>query len=51
METSKVVTIGNHWTSPKYSFGQRTAVYTRMGWITRIAQIIIHEIAPDLGLR
>jgi hypothetical protein len=24
METSKVVTIPNHWTSPKYSLGQRT---------------------------
>ncbi|MEA5606198.1 hypothetical protein [Nostoc sp. UHCC 0252] len=24
MEASKVVTIPNHWTSPKYSLGQRT---------------------------
>jgi hypothetical protein len=24
METSKVVTIPNYWTSPKYSLGQRT---------------------------
>ncbi|MEH2105898.1 hypothetical protein [Nostoc sp.] len=24
METSKIVTIPNHWTSPKYSLGQRT---------------------------
>lgn len=24
METSKVVTIPNYWTSPKYSFGRRT---------------------------
>ncbi|MEH1817784.1 MAG: hypothetical protein V7L31_01575 [Nostoc sp.] len=24
METSKVVSIPNHWISPKYSFGQRT---------------------------
>ncbi|MCC5602254.1 hypothetical protein [Nostoc favosum] len=24
METSKVVTIPNYWTSPKYSFGQRS---------------------------
>ncbi|MHC0068896.1 hypothetical protein ACWATR_39555 [Nostoc sp. UIC 10890] len=24
MESSKVVTIPNHWTSPKYSLGQRT---------------------------
>jgi hypothetical protein len=24
METSKVVTIPNHWTLPKFSFGQRT---------------------------
>ncbi|MDZ8140119.1 MAG: hypothetical protein RM049_33325 [Nostoc sp. DedQUE04] len=24
METSKVITIPNHWTLPKYSLGQRT---------------------------
>ncbi len=24
METSKIITIPNHWTSPKYSLGQRT---------------------------
>ncbi|WGV29203.1 hypothetical protein [Halotia branconii] len=44
METSKIITIPNHWTSPKYSLGQ----HTKQGIIVGVQYYLFENLlAPE----